>query len=245
MQDWSYINRCSRCGAGNPRDSELCIRCGLPMRQMRPEDERGDESLEADAVAVRGNLDSASKCAMMFEAEIRVTRFPIYLCTSVLFAALSILLIAGVVAWSGSQMLGFADLRDKIDTPVYPVREAARDVSGLGMLFFAALWFLAPATASLIAIAGSGAVLDFQQPRWRIGFRLFTLALVLAALWPLMPWIVRYSNVDGEIIQSRVDVFRFIHIGANLLVGLMLAFASRDESQPDTTMSGNAGSTGT
>ena len=61
MQDWSYIERCSRCGAGNPRDPEVCIRCGSPMRQMRPEDEPRDESPEADAVAVRVNVDSASK----------------------------------------------------------------------------------------------------------------------------------------------------------------------------------------
>lgn len=168
---------------------------------------------------------------MKLETDAQLKRTPLYVGTSVLFAVLSIAVVCAIVAFSGSQMLGFNDLRDKVDSPVYEVREVGRDVTGIGMLFFGLLWLLAPAFASTVAIVGSSTVLDFQSPKWRAGYRLFTLVLVLVAIWQLVPWIVTYSNVDRQIIPSRVVLFRWIHIAANTLVGLLLALGGPIEEK--------------
>lgn len=168
---------------------------------------------------------------MKMENEAQLKRLPLYLGTSILFVALSIAVVCAVVAWSGSQMLGFSDLRDKVNSPVYEVREVGRDVTGIGMLFFGMLWLLAPASASYIAIKSSTAMLDFRNRKWKYIFRMFTLALVLVAVWMLVPWIVAFSNVDRQIIPSRVAVFRSIDIAANILVALVLTMKSARKSQ--------------
>ena len=149
---------------------------------------------------------------------------------SVASASLSIVVVSAVVAFSGSQMQGFSTVRDRINSPVPAVRDVGRDVTGFGMLFFAALWFVAPASASYMSIKSSTAVIDFNNRREKFLFRLFTLTLVLVALWLLVPWIVTFSNVQRRIIPSRVVAFRTIYTVANIIVALVLIRKSAREN---------------
>lgn len=99
-------------------------------------------------------------------------------------------------------------------------QQARRDVSGGVMLFFAFFWFVAPASASYMAIRGSTAVLDFNDRRWRIAFRSTTLTLVIVAIWLLVPWFNAMAH--GFIIAKEVTVFRVIDLALNFLVGIVL-----------------------
>ncbi len=35
MSDWSQVERCPECGAGNPRDGGMCVGCGVPLGDAR------------------------------------------------------------------------------------------------------------------------------------------------------------------------------------------------------------------
>ncbi|MEI7832184.1 MAG: hypothetical protein WCJ56_03165 [bacterium] len=52
MSDWSKIESCPECGAGNPAGGETCVKCDIDLQQARAR----------DAAIREENLARAEKC---------------------------------------------------------------------------------------------------------------------------------------------------------------------------------------
>jgi hypothetical protein len=165
-----------------------------------------------------------------FEKKLKPKRFPIYVGVPVLMAILTLVVICVVVQIGGNQMHGFFKLKHEINAP-NASGEVGRDISGMGALFFGALWFFAPATASYLAIKSSTFLLDFHNRRGKIIYRIFTLVLILIPVWLLTPWIAGFSTLDPEVALSRVEFFRTFYVSVNLLVVIILTFISVRKSE--------------
>ena len=78
MSDWSEIEVCPECGAGNPHDSELCLRCGVNLKQAQAKNEAERASIAARAEKNR-RPKGGRNCKPVEELTIRdLKRYPVW-----------------------------------------------------------------------------------------------------------------------------------------------------------------------
>ena len=161
---------------------------------------------------------------MKMENEPALRRLPIYVAVSALAVAVSIGVVCYVVSGSGGAMYESANDMPQVtgvgNELEVAAQQARRSVSGGILIFLFFLWFVAPAIASYIAIKVSTAILDFNNRRWKIAFRLITLTLVLVAIWFLVPW----SNAKAHDLfeTTGIIVLRCLYLVINFVVALVL-----------------------
>jgi ribosomal protein L40E len=66
MSDWSNLNLCAECGAANPHDIKLCVRCGVNLKQARAKSEairrENVARMRSEPMSGWSNLDLCAEC---------------------------------------------------------------------------------------------------------------------------------------------------------------------------------------
>jgi hypothetical protein len=57
MSDWSRIDHCPECGAGNPCDAKVCIKCGADHKRSLAEIARRDQEIRDKVLRSKGIVD--------------------------------------------------------------------------------------------------------------------------------------------------------------------------------------------